>query len=244
MAPDTTSSFHSHPAEDQDELDAVLIEDCGEPLVDFLAQCHSDKLVFAPSHPVFEFPRVHLLRESVARMICEAANALPDGLRLQIIEGYRPWPVQHAMFAHAIEEAKKRFPDADEAIILREAGRYSAPPSAKTPPPHLTGGAVDVSIVDADGNQLDFSSPFDLLDTQQAAMDAAGLSETARKNREILRSVMEPTGLTNYADEWWHWSYGDNGWALRVGAAKAIYDLIEMPKNAHWVGNLENLPQL
>ena len=220
---------HSQPAEDQDELDAIKIKDNGEPLVDFLALCDSGKLVFSPTHPVFDFPRVHLLRQSVAEMICRAAHSLPDGLRLQIVEGYRPIEVQRAMFAHALREARKRLPAADDQTIAREAGRYSAPPDAATPPPHLTGGAVDLEIIDQNGERLDFSSPFDILDSAQAAFDAPGISDEARKNRDLLKSVLEPTGLTSYADEWWHWSYGDNGWALRVGAPHAIYDKIEGP---------------
>lgn len=233
---------YSHPTEDQDELDAVRIEDNGEPLVDFLAHCNGDKLIFSPTHPVFEFPRVHLLRESVARMICEAAQNLPDGLRLQIVEGYRPIAVQRAMFRYALQQARERFPEADDKTIQREAGRYSAPPDAITPPPHLTGGAVDLEIVGEEGVRLDFTSPFDLLDSSHAAFDAPGLSDEARRNRDLLRSVLEPTGLTNYADEWWHWSYGDNGWALRVGADHAIYDKIEMPADAQWVGELDKMP--
>ena len=233
---------HSAPAEDQDELDAVAIEDNGEPLVDFLGLCPSDKLVFSPTHPVFEFPRVHLLRQSVARMICHAAQSLPAGMRLQIVEGYRPIAVQRAMYRHALQEARKRLPDADNAAIAREAGRYSAPPDALTPPPHLTGGAVDLEIIGEDGARLDFTSPFDLDDTAHTAFDAPGLSDEARRNRELLKSVLEPTGLTNYADEWWHWSYGDNGWALRVGADHAIYDKIGMPADAQWVGDLDKMP--
>ncbi len=232
----------SKPAEDQDELDAVAIEDNGEPLVDFLANGPSDKLLLAPHHPVFDFPRVHLLRKSVAAMVCQAAQALPDGMRLQIVEGYRPIAVQRAMYRHALQEARKRMPDADDAAIVREAGRYSAPPDALTPPPHLTGGAVDLQIIGAEGVRLDFTSPFDLNDTAHTAFDAPGISDEAQRNRELLRSVLEPTGLTNYADEWWHWSYGDNGWALRVGADKAIYDKIELPADAQWVGDLDKMP--
>lgn len=235
------SDFEDVHAEDQDELDAVAIEECGEPLVDFLALAPT--LVFAPQHPVFEFPRVHLLRESVAQMLAVAAQNVPAGLRLQIVEGYRPIAVQRAHFAHALEEAKKRFPDADEATIAREAGRYSAPPDAKTPPPHLTGGAVDLELIGENGERLDFTSPFDILDQKSAAMAARGLSEVAEKNRALLRRVLEPTGLTNYADEWWHWSYGDNGWALRVGAKSALYDKIELPEGVDWVGDMEKMPR-
>ena len=234
---------NSQPAEDQDELDAVPIEDNGEPLVDFMAHCPSPKLVFSPTHPVFDFPRVHLLRQNVARMICDAAQTLPDGLRLQIVEGYRPIAVQRAMFRHALQEARKRLPDADDEAIAREAGRYAAPPDALTPPPHLTGGAVDLEIIGEEGVRLDFTSPFDLNDTAHTAFDAPGLSDEARRNRDLLKSVLEPTGLTNYADEWWHWSYGDNGWALRVGAEKAIYDKIGMPQDAQWVGDLDKMPR-
>ena len=157
-------------------------------------------------------------------------------MRLQIVEGYRPIRVQRAMYGHALEQARKKMPDADEKTIATEAGRYSAPPDARTPPPHLTGGAVDLEIVGADGARLDFTSPFDLQDNAGAAFDAPGVSATARANRDLLKSILEPTGLTNYADEWWHWSYGDNGWALRVGADAAIYDTIEMPADAQWVG--------
>ena len=228
------------PAEDQDELDAVRIEECGEPLVDFLELC--PRLILSPRHPVFEFPRVHMARQSVARMLCEAAHRLPVGLRLQVVEGYRPLAVQREHFKHSLEEARKRFPGADEAKIRLEAGRFSAPPDAITPPPHLTGGAVDVEIIDENGERLDFISPYDFFDMRHAAMNARGLSEQAQQNRALLRGIMEPTGLTNYADEWWHWSYGDNGWALRVGAPCAIYDKIELPSGAKWVGDLEKLP--
>ena len=48
--------------------------------------------------------------------------------------------------------------------------------------------------------------------------------EEARKNRKTLSDALQKTGLTNYLGEWWHWSYGDSGWALRVGAKNALYN--------------------
>ena len=240
--PANTPAQANVPAEDQALLDAVRVEECGEPLVDFLAVEPTDKLILSPRHPVFDFPRVHLLRERVAKMIVEAANALPDGLRLQIVEGYRPLLVQREHFKHSLDEARKRMPGASEAQIQIEAGRYSAPPDAPTPPPHTTGGAVDLEIIERNGERLDFFSPFELSDSRGAAMNAPGISEQAKKNRALLRSILEPTGLTFYADEWWHWSFGDNGWALRVGAPCAVYGAVEMPPDAQWVGDLSKLP--
>ena len=81
------------------------------------------------------------------------------------------------------------------------------------------------------------------MDLEGAAMDSDAISDTAKKNRALLRSVLEPTGLTNYADEWWHWSFGDNGWALRVGAPCAVYGPVDLPPDAHWVGDLNELPR-
>lgn len=228
------------PAEDQVHLDQIPIQDTGEPLVDFVGL--SPKLLAAPKRPFFEFPMVHLVRESVASMLVKAAEALPDGLFLSVVEGYRPLSIQRAMYEYAFDKVKKEFPDWTEEQLHRETGRRSAPLDALTPPPHVTGGAVDIDIVDQQGNSLDLTSPFDIQDWHQAKLHAPGLSEVARQNRAILEHALNDSGLTNYADEWWHWSYGDSGWALRTGAPYALYDRIELPENAHWIGDITKLP--
>lgn len=61
-------------------------------------------------------------------------------------------------------------------------------------------------------------------DKTSAPTRRKGLSVDAQKNRDLLIRILEATWLTNYAGEWWHWSYGDSGWALRVGAPFAVYD--------------------
>jgi D-alanyl-D-alanine dipeptidase len=37
---------------------------------------------------------------------------------------------------------------------------------------------------------------------------------------------MAEAGFSNCYDEWWHWSYGDAGWAVRLGHPQAIYGLV------------------
>jgi len=228
-------------SEDQEELDRVVIKDNGEPLVNFLGL--SRRLVFSPAHPLFDFPRTPLIRKSVAEMLVQAAESLPTGLLLSVVEGYRPIQVQRAMHKWVTEDIKKEHPEWNDDHIRLEAGRRSAPPDAITPPPHITGGAVDVDIIDQDGNGLDFSSPYSKTEWQQASPRAKGLSEKAYENRALLKRIMEPTGLTNYVDEWWHWSYGDNGWALRVGASYACYGRIELPDEVEWIGDITKFPQ-
>ncbi|MBI3721071.1 MAG: hypothetical protein HY248_00835 [Fimbriimonas ginsengisoli] len=94
------------------------------------------------------------------------------------------------------------------------------------PPPHSTGGAVDLRLVRDDGAPLDHYSPYPNRDTRSYAFDAPGLSDEARRTRSILKEALEGSGMTNYPAEYWHWTYGDQGWAYRGRHAHAIYGAI------------------
>ena len=97
----------------------------------------------------------------------------------------------------------------------------------RVPPPHSTGSALDVLLADANGNELDHTSPFQPFDPKAYPTETKGLSEDAMKHRQILSEALSSGGLTNYPSEWWHWSYGDQGWAYRTGSPNAIYGMIE-----------------
>jgi D-alanyl-D-alanine dipeptidase len=205
-------------------LDRIRISDDGEPLVDFIATCPALRL--AESHPLFDHPRARLLRRTVAEMLCRAQARLPGGIFLEIVEGWRSPEAQRMMYEHTYQDQRRRHPEWSEAMVRRQTNRFSAPPGARTPPPHCTGGAVDLHLVDAEGRMLDFTSPFPLLDRRSAAMNARGLSDTARENRALLAGVVAAAGLTSYPAEWWHWEYGTSAWALRTGRDAAIYGMI------------------
>jgi zinc D-Ala-D-Ala dipeptidase len=203
----------------------VPIRDNGAPLVDFLGL--SPRLLFAEQHPVFNLPRVHLVRRDVAAMLVEAAERLPDGLKLTIVEGWRAPSVQRQMYEATEREMRELHPDWSPAVLRRTANRFSAPPDHRVPPPHCTGGAVDLEITTPEGERLDMTSPYDLSDRLGNATDAPGLSPSARANRELLVATLAGVGFTNYPAEWWHWEYGTPGWALRAGQPVALYGLIE-----------------
>jgi len=214
------------PAEPVSELRRVKIVECGEPLVDFLKEC--PKLVQAK--PVFEYERAHLVRKSVAEVLAQAADSLPKGYFLGVLEGWRPGYIQRRMWHTGWLRFKKLHPEWSDHQLKRIVNRYVAPPDAKVPPPHSTGRAVDVFLVDKEGERLDHSSPFAAFDPAGYALDGKGLSQTAKENRRILREALEQTGLTNYPSEWWHWSYGDQGWAYRAGDGRtAFYGRIDAP---------------
>ena len=209
------------------ELRRIPIQDSGEPLVDFMAW--SPRLFWVPRHPVFAYSRLQLVRESAARMLAEAAESLPEGLRLAVVEGYRAPQIQQRMHEATRERLRREHPEWSAAELAREAERFSAPIDDFVPPPHTTGGAVDVHLVDDRGELLDFVSPYALTDPRGAPAFADGLSQAAQDNRALLRRAMEEAGFSNYPSEWWHWSFGDQGWAYRGGHAHALYAGVEPP---------------
>jgi len=207
-------------AEPVTELRKVRIVDNGEELVDFLQLCPELRL----DRPRFKYRRETLLRKSVAEKLRDANLALLKlGYRIQVVEGWRAPHIQKRMYAAVWELMGKRHPDWSETKLRRTVNQFTAPMSLRVPPPHTTGGAIDVAITDLDGNSLDVLSPYDEHDTQGFFFDAPRLDPEARKHRDLLADALLSYGLTNYPSEYWHWSYGDQGWAYRGGHQNAIY---------------------
>jgi D-alanyl-D-alanine dipeptidase len=210
-------------------LRAVPVHENGEPLAD--PRELSRRIHFAEKHPKFpDMQRVPLVRRRVAEMLAEAADALPPGIDLMIIEGFRPMKQQRFMYESLKKEMAGEHPEWDASDLKHHLDDLSAPPDDPSPPPHTTGAAVDLALWDvAKGDYVDTVSPYEW-DEKSAPTTIRGLSEQAERNRRLLVQTLEATGLTNYAGEWWHWSYGDQGWALRTGAPAALYD--RLPEGA------------
>ena len=214
-----------------EELVKIPIRDNGEPLVDIFEFCPD--LRWAHHSPRWDFPRSGLGRLTLAKMLTQAQEYLPRGLHLQIVGAFRPFEIQKLMYEKAREELREQHPHWDEEFLTRYLNVFSAPPIWDTPPPHTTGGAVDLLIVDGHGERLDFISPFEM-GWISAPTDLEGLSEAARKNRDILIDVLTRAGLTNFPGEWWHWSYGEPGWALRGGHEAALYGAVPDDQIPDW----------
>jgi D-alanyl-D-alanine dipeptidase len=214
--------------ESQRALARVPIRDNGEPLVDFLQVC--PQLRFAVRHPVFEYERARLAREGVAERLCQAQALLPAGYTLEIVEGWRSPAIQQMMYETTYREFRERHPEWSESSVRRATNRFSAPADPRVPPPHTTGGAIDLSLVGPDGAPVDMVSPFSPYDRRSAAMATPRLVSDARHNRDILAQSLTAAGFSNYPPEWWHWSYGDQAWALRTDRDFAIYGMVAPPQ--------------
>lgn len=206
-------------------ISRVAVRDNGEPLVNVAELDLGVSL--AASHPWSSFPRVYWVRQSVVEMLADAQRRLPEGIRLELLEGYRPLRIQRRLFAAAYRHLRSRHPRWTPAQ-LREAANVLVADPEIAPPPHSTGGAVDVMLVDATGRRLEMTAPLPCSD-YSAPTACPGLGAEARAHRALLVRALSEAGLTNYPGEWWHWSFGEPGWAVRTGAPHAIYGPVELP---------------
>lgn len=194
----------------------IAVRDRGEPLAD-LREIDALRLDGRLADPAGAYA---LLRSGVAERLLKAQTFLPHGLRLLIIEGYRPAALQRQYFDAHVGRLRARHPDAPEADLRRRAARYVAPPHVA---PHVAGAAVDLTLCTVDGVELPMGTVVNDTDTTDCHTDAPGANGEARHNRRLLCDALSEAGLVNYPSEWWHWSYGDRYWAYATGAQHAIY---------------------
>lgn len=193
-------------------LDRIPIVECGEPLVVLQEICPH---VEAGSSPV-------MLRQSAAQRLQQAQQWLEEhhpGYRLRVGDGYRSPAHQARLFRIACWVARLLHPFQSRRAVRDLANRYVADPHARTPAPHTTGGAVDVGLLTPDDRRANMGA----FRPAAARMDYPHLSSEARTHREMLRNAMEAGGFVNYAEEWWHWSYGDSEWAAQTRQSTARY---------------------
>ncbi|MDT0342420.1 M15 family metallopeptidase [Streptomyces litchfieldiae] len=208
---------------------AIPVRECGELLVDvrrggpLLVDTRKQDPADAFAH----------LREGVLERLLKAQATLPRGLRLLFVEGYRPPSLQRTYFEEYAGRLRADHADWSEERIRSAASRYVSPPEIA---PHSAGAAVDLTLADADGRELDLGTRMnaDPEESEGACYtDAADIGAEARANRKLLGSALTAAGLVNYPTEWWHWSFGDRYWALMTGAAAARYGPVESPAAPH-----------
>ncbi|MGV4923967.1 peptidase M15D vanX D-ala-D-ala dipeptidase [Streptomyces sp. BHT-5-2] len=210
---------------------AVPVRECGEPLVDVRTaapELMAGRLRTGADGEGDGADGVFAqLREGVLRRLLAAQEALPDGWRLRVVEGYRPPALQRHYFTGYADRLRADHPDWDEARIRRAASRYVSPPEIA---PHSAGGAVDLTLVTADGEEVDMGTPVDASPEESGGAcytSAPDVTPAARAHRRILAAALRGAGLVNYPTEWWHWSYGDRYWAVETGAEHALYGPVE-----------------
>ncbi|MBB5791351.1 M15 family metallopeptidase [Jiangella mangrovi] len=197
---------------------AIPVDDEGEPLVELTA-------AFGPARA--------RVRVSLAQRLLLARDRMPDGVSLRVVEGHRSIADQRAIIARYAAELSAAHPGLvhDLPELERLTSRFVSPVAVA---PHVAGAAVDLTLVDGDGRELDLGTPIDATPERSDGacyFAARNIGPEARVYRALLADVLGSVGLVNYPTEWWHWSYGDRYWALVIGAPAALYG----PIGAHLV---------
>ncbi|MFD9245260.1 M15 family metallopeptidase [Streptomyces sp. NPDC059556] len=199
---------------------AVPVRECGEQLVDVRG---GGALLVDERKRLGTAGAFAHLREGVLGRLLTAQAQLPRGMRLLFVEGYRPPALQRHYFDEYADELRAEHPDWAAERIRSAASRYVSPPEIA---PHSAGAAVDLTLADDEGRELDLGTRMNASPEESAGAcytQADNIGVDARRHREILSTALSAAGLVNYPTEWWHWSYGDRYWALRTGAAAALY---------------------
>ncbi|MCE2822257.1 MAG: M15 family metallopeptidase [Saprospiraceae bacterium] len=128
-----------------------------------------------------------LLRPEVAEALVQVNQSLrKQGLYLKVFDCYRPGPYQQRLW--------DKVPNPD----------YVTPPAKGSM--HSRGAAVDLTIVDSTGKELNMGTEFDFFGVE-AHTDNLNLPAEVLKSRQILRDAMEAAGFGGIRTEWWHFSY-------------------------------------
>jgi len=216
---------------------------------------NGDKLIAIPSCLKFldPHPYSHLgapykdktsiwkLREEVVNRLVKVNDYLisKSSFNLLIYDSWRPLEVQEFMFKRAFLlecekldinaslENMKSYPS-----ILKKVEKFWAYPSydPRCPPPHSTGGALDVCLSDKEGNLVEMGSMVDQMDETSNPYFYANIkNEEAiiwNSRRNLLREIMTKFGFAQHPNEWWHFSYGDQLWAWKNKKTNALYGKI------------------
>ncbi|MEQ5842901.1 D-alanyl-D-alanine dipeptidase [Paraburkholderia acidicola] len=105
-------------------------------------------------------------------------------LALRIFDAYRPREAQQVLWDF--------LPD---PTYIAEPGRGSN---------HSRGTAIDLTLLDASGSELDMGTGFDAM-TIESEHFHPGLPEHVQRNRLLLLGIMHAAGFMHIKSEWWHY---------------------------------------
>jgi D-alanyl-D-alanine dipeptidase len=166
-------------------MDLIAISPPAYDVVIDLAYATSNNVTGAP---IYRHARCYLHRDA-ADCLAKAINlAAPLGYRLKIFDAFRPSEAQWVLW--------KQFP---------QPGFFADPRKGS---PHSRGAAVDLTLVDTRGMELEMGTGFDDL-TEHAYHACLDVSATAQRNRAVLLGLMTAAGWDFYRNEWWHYQLFD-----------------------------------
>jgi D-alanyl-D-alanine dipeptidase len=134
--------------------------------------------------PVYSRPACYLHPDAAAALVRTVALARPLGFGVKVFDAFRPAEAQWKLWDFR--------PDPE---FLADPRRGS---------PHSRGVAVDLTLTDADGAELDMGTGFDAF-TPLSHHGVTDIPVAAQRNRHTLMGIMTAAGWDFYRNEWWHY---------------------------------------
>lgn len=221
----------------EDALFAIGIEECGEPLVTITDKVEVT-IRIAERRKLFSDETLYARKGVITGLELSTRQLQTQqlGYKLCIYDAFRPIEYQQRRFEQEYADVQKNNPDWTPEQVRAETFIRVFPPSwdLRTPPAHSTGGALDLTIIDTDGNELDMGNKYASADkrpeyTARMYTNAEDISSDQRTNRVLLVRAMAAGGFVNFPGEWWHYSVGDREWAAYLGKSTAYYTRAENP---------------
>lgn len=127
-----------------------------------------------------------ILQLETAKKLINANNyAKALGYKLKVLDAYRPLSIQNLMWETLSDD------------------NFVAPPTRGSK--HNRGCAVDITLVNFDGNELEMPSIFDDF-SEKAWITYTSAAEHQLQNREFLAKIMTSNGFERIKTEWWHFN--------------------------------------
>jgi D-alanyl-D-alanine dipeptidase len=206
----------------------IPIHENHEPFVNLTQQ---DILVYGPSPEIPNNRNYTYMRKTLYEKLKAAQAQLPKGMHFCLYEGYRSLELQKMLFEQHYKAIKTRHADWSLTDIFKETTKLVSPvknqDGTDNIPPHSTGGAIDVYLIDDQGKPLDMGiHPKNWMQDKEGVLSltaSTAISSIAQTNRHIMSEALRAAGFVNYPTEYWHWSYGDRYWAYTKQQPFAIY---------------------
>lgn len=135
---------------------------------------------------LYDCDKCFLRKKTALDLMAAQKEFMQMGYRIKIFDGYRPLSVQWKLWN-----------------TVSDKNYVSNPKKGSM---HNRGCAVDLTLVDKNGNELDMGTPYDFFGKAAHTFNQ-NLPEQVLKNRRILREVLEKYGFGTIDTEWWHFSY-------------------------------------
>ncbi len=211
---------------------AIPIIENNEPFVDLKNQTI---IAYGPSPEVLNNKDYTKIRRTIYDKLVEAQALLPKGFCMCLYEGYRSLSLQRLLFDNRWAKVRALHPQWTHDQIFDETSKLVSPvvnkDGSKNIPPHATGAAIDVYLIDETHQPLDMGLQIkDWMQDEDGSLsqtDSQKISSKAQHHRDLMSKALLTVGFINYPTEYWHWSYGDRYWAHQTGQIQAMYGLLE-----------------